>query len=93
MLDFMVVFCDENNDVHPDRGELLWNEKQLDANQLTRDELRNVFGDGYWMDTDKSESIAFYEYLNQEMCWAKLVTNASPDTVRLKTRCDCFGLY
>ena len=66
-LGYMVVLFDENNDFQPYRGELLWKEKRLDASQLTRDELPNVFGDWYWMDTDETESIAFYEYPDHEM--------------------------
>ncbi len=66
-LGYMVVFRDEDNAFQSYRGELLWKQENLDINQLTRDELPNVFGDWYWMDTDDDESIAFYEYPEHEM--------------------------
>lgn len=66
-LGYMIVLNDEDSDLQAYRGELLWKEKRLDASRLTRDELASVFGDWYWMDTDETESIAFYEYPAHEM--------------------------
>lgn len=64
---YMLVFCDEDNDFQSYRGKLLWKGKLLDVTQLSRDELPNVFGDWYWLDTDETECIAFYEYPAHEM--------------------------
>lgn len=67
LLGYMLVLCNEDNDFQSYRGKLLWKERPLEVKQLSRDQLLDVFGNWYWMDTDEEESIAFYEYPTHEM--------------------------
>ena len=62
-----VVFEDSSDRSRPFAGTLLWKDGRLEPSQLTQDNLRNLFGDWYWLDEDEDERIAFYEYPDYEM--------------------------
>lgn len=65
---FWIVFLDEDgNKFQPYQGELTWQGEPLAVDELNQDNLPDVFGPWYWLDTDEDESIAFYEYPTHEI--------------------------
>lgn len=69
---YEIIFADEDSEYQPYGGTVSWLGKSLDFELLSGDLLSgeqpsSVFGDCYWMDTDESESIAFYEFPNYEI--------------------------
>ena len=64
---YTIVLIDEDSEFQPYRGALTWKRDRLDIRQLASTDLPDIFGEWYWIDTDDTESIAFYEYPGYEM--------------------------
>lgn len=65
---FWIVFRGEENDkFQPYQGELTWQGEPLAIDELNQDNLPDVLGPWYWLDTDEDESIAFYEFPTYEI--------------------------
>ncbi|RCS52700.1 hypothetical protein DTL42_07635 [Bremerella cremea] len=65
---FWIVYVGEDYDKFQTyQGELTWQGEPLDVNKLNQDNLSDVLGPRYWLDTDEDESIAFYEFPTYEI--------------------------
>ncbi len=64
---FTVIHEDDLHSSAPYTGELSWRGDRIALPQLQVDDLKSIFGEWYWLDTDDDETIVFYEFPDYEM--------------------------
>ena len=64
---YTIVLIDEHNEFQPYQGTLTWENKTLNANQITRNDLVSIFGDWHSMESDDIDSTVFYEFADYQM--------------------------